>query len=272
MYAKKKANFDFWLTIWLSFERRFFLETVLQMLLICVCHFSWLFTVTPSRRCFETYSTGVVSKFRFKGSCFFMVFLSRRHQGAFCFRRIQCHPISTTPSRDIINYRPCCKSLRILLMSSLPVLRVPSSEINSHWTDARVRHRSKSLIKMQNGSGPRIDPWGTALVINVYWECECWLSRILYLLGVHLCRDVVEEVVGAAAGEDPVVKLVALGAGKTTRGHDVAILRPAQVAARPRLSVVVGRQAARARPGNPHLIVSIQRPVSHERDSSAWHK
>ena len=201
-----------------------------------------------------------------------MVFLSRRHQGAFCFRRIQCHPISTTPSRDIINYRPCCKSLRILLMSSLPVLRVPSSEINSHWTDARVRHRSKSLIKMQNRSGPRIDPWGTALVINVYWECECWLSRILYLLGVHLCRDVVEEVVGAAAGEDPVVKLAALGAGKTTRGHDVAILRPAQVAARPRLSVVVGRQAARARPGNPHLIVSIQRPVSHERDSSAWHK
>ena len=41
MCAKKKANFDFWLTIWLSFERRkIFLETVLQMLLICVCHFS----------------------------------------------------------------------------------------------------------------------------------------------------------------------------------------------------------------------------------------
>ena len=98
---------------------------------------------------------------------------------------------------------------------------------------------------------------------------SCSIAPVLYLLGVHLCRDVVEEVVGAAAGEDPVVKLAALGAGKTTRGHDVAILRPAQVAARPRLSVVVGRQAARARPGNPHLIVSIQRPVSPEGDNSA---
>ena len=52
------------------FERRkIFLETVLQML-ICVCHFSCSSTVTPSRRCFETCSIGVVSNFRFKGSCF----------------------------------------------------------------------------------------------------------------------------------------------------------------------------------------------------------
>ena len=61
MCAKKKAKF--WLTIWLSFEiRKIFLETVLQMLLICVCHFSCSSTVTPSRRCFETCSTGVVSQ------------------------------------------------------------------------------------------------------------------------------------------------------------------------------------------------------------------
>ena len=41
-------------------------------------------------------------------------------------------------------------------MLSLAVLRVPSSANKSHWTDARVRHRGKSLIKMQNRSGPRI--------------------------------------------------------------------------------------------------------------------
>ena len=32
----------------------------------------------------------------------------------------------------------------------IAVLRVPSSADKSHWTDARVRHRGKSLIKMQN--------------------------------------------------------------------------------------------------------------------------
>ena len=146
---------DFWLTIWPSFERRkIFIETVLHMLLICVCHFSCSSTVTPIRRCFETCSIGVVSNFRFKGSCFFLVFLSRRHQHAFCFRRIQCHPISTTPSRDIID---CCKSLRMLSMSSLTVLRVPSSANKSHWTDARVRYRGKSLIKMQNSLGSTLE-------------------------------------------------------------------------------------------------------------------
>ena len=76
--------------------------------------------------------------------------------------------------------------------------------------------------------------------------CSRSFAPVLYLLGVHLCRDIVEEVVGAAVGEDPVVKLVALCAGQSARGHDVAILRPAQVALRSRLSVVVGRQAARA--------------------------
>ena len=64
----------------------------------------------------------------------------------------------------------CCKSLRILSMLSLAVLRVPSSANKSHWTDARVRHRGKSLIKMQNRSGPRIDPWGTPLVTDISWE------------------------------------------------------------------------------------------------------
>ena len=113
MCAKKNANLDFWLTIWLSFERRkIFLETVLHMLLICACHFSCSSTVTASRRCFETCSIGVVSNFRFKESCFFLVFLSRRHQHAFCFRRIQCHPI--LQHHPETSYRLCCKSLRIL--------------------------------------------------------------------------------------------------------------------------------------------------------------
>ena len=59
------------------FERRkIFIETILQMLLICVCHFSCPSTVTPSRRCFETCSVGVISNFRFKGRLFSGVFVS----------------------------------------------------------------------------------------------------------------------------------------------------------------------------------------------------
>ncbi len=138
MCAKKKANLDFWLTIWLSFERRkIFLETVLQMLLICVCHFSCSSTVTPSRRCFETCSTGVVSNFRFKGSCCFF--------WCFCLVAINMHfvfvgfsAIRFLQHHLEASYRLCYKSLRILSMLSLAVLRVPSSEIKSHWTDARV--------------------------------------------------------------------------------------------------------------------------------------
>ena len=169
MCAKKNANLDFWLTIWLNFERRkIFLETVLHMLLICACHFSWSSTVTPSRRCFETCSIGVVSNFRFKGSCFFWCFCLVAINMHFVFvgfsaiRFLQHHPETS--------YRLCCKSPRILSILSLAVLRVPSSANKSHWTDARVRHRGKSLIKMQNRSGPRIDPWGTPLVIDVSWE------------------------------------------------------------------------------------------------------
>ena len=72
MCAEKKANFEFLADNLTQFRiRKIFLEAVLQMLLICVCHFSFSSTVTPSRRCFETCSTGVVSNFRFKRSCFF---------------------------------------------------------------------------------------------------------------------------------------------------------------------------------------------------------
>jgi len=54
---------------------------VLQMLLICVCHFSCSSTVTPSSQCFETCSPGMVSDFRFKGSwgvfwCFCLIAIS----------------------------------------------------------------------------------------------------------------------------------------------------------------------------------------------------
>ena len=144
--------------MWLSFERRkIFLETVLQMLLICVCHFSCSSTVTPSRRCFETCSIGMVSNFRFKGSwgvfwCFCHVAINMHFVfvGFSAIRFLQHHPETS--------YRLCCKSLCMLSMLSLTVFRVPSSANKSHWIDARVRHRGKSLIKMQNRSGPRIDP------------------------------------------------------------------------------------------------------------------
>ena len=129
MCAKKNANLDFWLTIWLSFERRkIFLETVLQILLICVCHFSCSSTVTPSRRCFQTCSIGVVSNFRFKGSCYFWCFCLVAINMHFVFvefsaiRFLQHHPETS--------YRLCCKFLRILSMLSLAVLRCHHQQIN----------------------------------------------------------------------------------------------------------------------------------------------
>ena len=91
-----------------------------------------------------------------KGAGFFWCFCLVAFNMHFVFvgfsaiRFLQHHPETS--------YRLCCKSPRILSMLSLAVLRVPSSANKSHWTDARVRHRGKSLIKMQNRSGPRIDP------------------------------------------------------------------------------------------------------------------
>ena len=106
---KKKPNFDFWLTIWPSFEiRKIFLETFLHLLLM----------FATSAACLQLLQVGDVLKLALlawsrtldlKGAVFvvvfssvFLVFLSRRYQHAFCFRRIQYHPISTTPPRDII--------------------------------------------------------------------------------------------------------------------------------------------------------------------------
>ena len=81
MCARKGAYF----AVWLSFERgQIFLETVLQMLLICVFHFICSSTVTPSTRCFKTCSDSEVLKFTFMGSCSFW-WLTRSHQHAFCF-------------------------------------------------------------------------------------------------------------------------------------------------------------------------------------------
>ena len=158
MCAKKKA-FALWLTIWLSFERRkIFLETILQMLLICVCRFSCSPTVTPSRRCFKTYSIGVISNFRLKGAlccCFLGVFLSRRHQHVFCFSCVQCHPISTTPFSDFIWGLLCIQYIINLFISCIKSAII---SIQSYCTNACVRHRGRSLLKMQNKSGPRIYP------------------------------------------------------------------------------------------------------------------
>ena len=138
----------------------FFLETVLQILLICVCHFSYSSTVTWSRWCFETCSIGVVSKFRFKVSCCFW---------CFCFVAINVHfvlvvvsAIRILPHHPDISFRLCCKSLRILSMVSLAILRVPSSANKSRCSDGPVRQIGRSLV--QNKRGPRVDPWGTPLL------------------------------------------------------------------------------------------------------------
>ena len=112
--CKEKAKFTLWLTIWLSFERRrMFLETVLQILLTCVCHFSCSSTVTPSRRCFKTCSFGVVSKLKFKGSCCFWYF---------CLVAINTHFVLVGFSyirflqhHRELSFRLCCKFLRILI-------------------------------------------------------------------------------------------------------------------------------------------------------------
>ena len=132
------------------------------------CHFSCSSTVTPSRRCFETCSIGVVSKFRFKESCCFWCFCLvaiNMHfvlAGFSAIRFLQHHPD--------ISFKLCCKSLRISSIFPLAVLRVPSSANKSHCIDRRVRYIGRSLIKMQNKRGPRIDPWSTPLVRDVSWE------------------------------------------------------------------------------------------------------
>ena len=128
MCAKKKPNFALWMRVWLSFERRkIFLETVLQILLICVCHFSCSSTVTPSRRYFESCSVGVVSKYRFKESCCFWcfcLFAINMHfvlVGFSAIRLVQHHPE--------ISFKRCGKSLQVIIIYILviAVLRVPSS-------------------------------------------------------------------------------------------------------------------------------------------------
>ena len=57
-----------------------------------------------------------------------------------------------------ISFKLCCKSLRVLPILSLAVLRVTLAENKSHCTDGRVRRICTSLIKMQSERGPSIDP------------------------------------------------------------------------------------------------------------------
>ena len=57
----------------------------------------------------------------------------------------------------------------ILFKLSLPLLSVPSSSNKlSHCTEVRIKQRGRSPIKMQNKSGPRIDPSGTLHVTEVF--------------------------------------------------------------------------------------------------------
>ena len=142
---------------WLNFERRkMFLETVLQTLLICVYLFSCSSTITPSKRCSETCSTGVDERLKFKDSFSFW---------RFCQVAINMHfvlvgfsAIKYVQHQSETSLRFCCKSLRILSMLSMAVLRVPSSANKSHFTDLGERHRGKLLMKMPNRRGPGIDP------------------------------------------------------------------------------------------------------------------
>ena len=140
------------LTVWFSFEKKekIYQETILRILLICVCHFICLSAVAPSGRCFKTCAIGVVSKFKLKESCCFWCFCLH----AFCFGWIEYHRISTTPSE--ISFSLSCKSVRLLCILSSAVLRVPSPANKSHCTGG-VRHIGRSLTKMENKRGPRID-------------------------------------------------------------------------------------------------------------------
>ena len=140
----KKANFALWLVIWFNFERRKkFLETVLQMLLICVCQFSCSCTVIPGNQCSETCFTGLHERLQFKESFSFW---------CFCLVAINMHFVSARPSAiKFVQHlsetalRLCCKSLRILSMLSLAVLMVPSSANKSHFTDLGERQRNAHL-------------------------------------------------------------------------------------------------------------------------------
>ena len=167
--GKKKPNFAWWLTIWLSFERReIFLETVLKILLICVCHFSCYLQLHPASDVLKpallawsrslNLKRAVVSGVSVSSPLTCILYLV----GIGAIRFLQHHPN--------ISLKLCCKSLRILSMLSLAVLRVSSSANKLHCTDGRVRHIGRSLIKVQNKRGPMVDPWGPPLVIDVSWK------------------------------------------------------------------------------------------------------
>ena len=130
MCAKTKI-LSLWLVIWFKFERgKMFPEAAVQILLMCVCHFSCPSTITPSERCSETCSIGVDKRLKIERELFSLMFLSSRHQHAVCFSWVQYHQICTTPIRDITE--TCRKSLRTSSMLSLAVLAVPSSADTSY--------------------------------------------------------------------------------------------------------------------------------------------
>ena len=133
------------------------------MLLICVCHFSCSYIVLQVGDVLKLALLAWSRSLDLKGAFFFFLFLFF-FSGVFVSSPSTCILFSSNsvPS-DFYNtiqktsYRLCCKFLCILSRLSLAVLRVTSSANKSYWTDARVRHMGKSLIKTQNRSGPRID-------------------------------------------------------------------------------------------------------------------
>ena len=175
-------------------KEKMFLETVLQMLLICVCHFTYLSTVTPSKRCSETCSTGVDERLKFKDSFSFW---------RFCQVAINMHfvlvgfsAIKYVQHQSETSLRLCCKSLRILSMLSMAVLRVPSSANKSHFTDLGERHRDKSLVKMPNRRAQDRPQRNSTSphVIDVSWEYVPFTSMRCSRPYKQDCKNVIVSV------------------------------------------------------------------------------
>ena len=138
-----------------------FLETDLQMLIICVCHLS---CSTPSTRCSETCFIGVDERLQFK-ELVSWCFEPSQPQGKFkesysfwwfCLVAINVHFVLAGfraikfLHQSETSLRLCCKSLCILSMLSLSVLKVPSPANKSHFAELCERHRSKSFLQMPN--------------------------------------------------------------------------------------------------------------------------
>ena len=124
---------------------------VLKMLLICVCHFSCSSTVTPSSQCFETCSAGMVSDFRFKGSCFFSgVFVSLPSACILFSSDSVPSDFCNTIHRERECVLPCfcvwSKGLGCGIRTLLPSLGLQSSTLTSHHWSLQTQKQNPSTV------------------------------------------------------------------------------------------------------------------------------